>query len=171
MGPLPKAKRRNTFVSAVKLEMCEVSTRGRVRDLTRTSVLQRLLHREDGLELEGNTNTPSVWLLASVMFSIIAAVPTSSGNAARMRLGVTEHERECLKKLARRAKDARVLRRAQALLDLDAGESPRLVSRRYQVARSTIYNWVKRYRMLGLSNETLRDLPRPGRPRIAQKRD
>ena len=53
-----------------------------------------------------------------------------------MGLHVSEHERELLKQLAREAEDVRLLRRVQALLDLDSGESPQLVSRRYQVARS-----------------------------------
>ena len=86
-----------------------------------------------------------------------------------MGMHVSEYERELLKQLAREAKDLRLLKRVQALLDLDAGESPQLVSQRYQVARSTIYNWIKRYRMRGLSDEALRDLPRPGRPSIARK--
>jgi len=57
------------------------------------------------------------------------------------------------------------LRRAQALLDLDAGDSPMAISRRYQVARSTIYNWIKRSETRGLTDQGLRDLPRPGRPK------
>ena len=88
-----------------------------------------------------------------------------------MGLRVSEHERELLKQLAREAEDVRLLRRVQALLDLDSGESPQLVSRRYQVARSTIYNWIERYRNRGLSIEALRDLPRPGRPCIPRKGD
>jgi Helix-turn-helix domain len=88
-----------------------------------------------------------------------------------MPLRITQHERKRLKQLARGATDVRVLRRAQALLDLDAGESPELVSQRYQVARSTIYNWIKRYQTRGLSHEALCDLPRPGRPTIARQGD
>ena len=81
-----------------------------------------------------------------------------------MRLRIPKHDRESLKRLARGTKDARLLRRAQALLDLDAGDSPRVVARRYQVTPSTIYNWVKRYLTRGLSDAALSDLPRPGRP-------
>jgi transposase len=81
-----------------------------------------------------------------------------------MRLCLTRQEREQLKQLARRTKDARLLRRAQALLDLDAGERPGDVARRYHVARSTIYNWIGRCHARGLSDEALGDLPRPGRP-------
>ena len=66
-----------------------------------------------------------------------------------------------------RARLIRVLRRAHALLDLDAGDTPELVAQRYQVARSTIYNWIKRGRTHGISNAGLHDLPRAGRPRLA----
>ena len=44
-----------------------------------------------------------------------------------MRLRIPKHDRESLKRLARGTKDAGLLRRAQALLDLDAGDSPRVV--------------------------------------------
>jgi transposase len=86
-----------------------------------------------------------------------------------MRLRMSRHERERLDQLARSATDVRLLRRIQALLDLDAGDSAALVARRYQVTRATIYNWIKRCRTRGVSDEALRDLPRPGRPRIVQK--
>lgn len=86
-----------------------------------------------------------------------------------MSMRVSEHERELLNQLAREVKEARLLKRVQALLDLDSGDSPQLVSRRYHVARSTIYNWIKRYRDRGLTIEAIRDLPRPGRPSILKK--
>jgi len=60
----------------------------------------------------------------------------------------------------------RVLRRAHALLDLDEGTPPELVAQRYEVTRSTVYNWIKRYQIRGLSYTGLNDLPRPGRPRL-----
>jgi transposase len=88
-----------------------------------------------------------------------------------MRLPVTEDERTRLEQLARGARDFRVRRRARALLDVEEGKSPQLVSWRYHVARSIIYNWIKRYRTRGFIDEALRDLPRPGRPRIARKPD
>jgi transposase len=81
-----------------------------------------------------------------------------------MRLAMPEQDRERLQRLARGAKNARLLRRAQALLDLDAGDSPGVVARRYLVTRSTIYNWINRYLTRGLSDDALNDLPRPGRP-------
>lgn len=86
-----------------------------------------------------------------------------------MRLRLSAREREQLEQLARRARDVRLLRRVQALLDLDAGDSPGLVAKRYQVTRSTIYNWIKRCQTRGVSNEAFRDLPRPGRPPVARK--
>lgn len=88
-----------------------------------------------------------------------------------MRLGMTQQQRDALKQIARRARDARLLRRVQALLDLDAGDSPEIVAQRYQVARSTIYNWVKRCQVRGVNDKALRDLPRPGRPRAKAKPD
>ncbi|MGE3481409.1 MAG: helix-turn-helix domain-containing protein [Gammaproteobacteria bacterium] len=83
-----------------------------------------------------------------------------------MRLSQTERDR--LAQIARTTKDVRVLRRAQALLDLSAGDDPETVSRRYQVARSTVYNWIRRCQIRGLTDQALRDLPRPGRPRLTQ---
>jgi transposase len=85
-----------------------------------------------------------------------------------MRLRIPQHDRERLKQLARGTKDVRLLRRAQALLDLDAGDNPGVVARRYQVTRSTIYNWMGRYLTRGLSEEALSDLPRTGRPPISR---
>jgi transposase len=87
-----------------------------------------------------------------------------------MPLRLSIEERQHLKHLARRARDARVLRRIQAVLDIDAGETAEHVAQRYQVTRSTIYNWIKRCRSRGLSQEAFRDLPRPGR-RSARERD
>jgi transposase len=81
-----------------------------------------------------------------------------------MRLVIPKHDRERLRRLARATKDVRLLRRAQALLDLAAGDSITVVARRYQVTRSTIYNWVNRYLTRGLSDDGLSDLPRTGRP-------
>ena len=63
----------------------------------------------------------------------------------------------------------RMLRRAHALLDLDEGNPPELVAQRYQVARSTVYNWIKRGQTRGISHAGLRELPRPGRPRLTPR--
>jgi transposase len=77
---------------------------------------------------------------------------------------LTEAERRELERTARTTRDARVLRRAQVLLDLDRGEDVERVRRRYQVSRSTVYNWVARFSERGPSEAALRDRPRPGRP-------
>jgi transposase-like protein len=69
---------------------------------------------------------------------------------------LTEAERRELQRTARTTRDARVLRRAQALLDLDRGESVEQVVQRYQVSRSTVYNWVARSRELGPSEDPAR---------------
>src|SRR6476661_774843 len=85
-----------------------------------------------------------------------------------MRLDPVEYAH--LVRIVRTTKDVRVLRRAQALLDLNAGDSTEIVSKRYQVARSTIYNWITRRETCGLTDQALRDKPRPGRPRLSESR-
>ncbi len=86
-----------------------------------------------------------------------------------MTVHLTETERRQLRRIARTTRDARLLRRAQVLLDLDRGDEPDRVARRYQVSRSTIYNWIARYRERGRSEEALQDRPRPGRPRMVSR--
>jgi transposase len=78
-----------------------------------------------------------------------------------MHLRLTPAQKKVLMQFVMRTNDARLLRRAQALLDLNAGESPGLIAQRYQVARSTIYNWIERCETRGFSDEALSDLPRP----------
>lgn len=117
-------------------------------------------------------NTPSVDLLQGRdVLNDRHVANFSREHATAMRLPMTEDERTRLKQLAREARDVRVRRRARALLDVDEGKSARALSWRYHVARSTIYNWIKRYRTRGLIDEALRDLPRSGRPRMARKPD
>ena len=82
-----------------------------------------------------------------------------------MRLRLSKQERQALRKVTQQSRDVRVLRRALALLDLDAGYSADDVAQRYHVTRSTVYNWVKRYRTRGFSAKALDDRPRSGRPR------
>lgn len=88
-----------------------------------------------------------------------------------MFLHLTPIERRELEGLARGAEDGRMKRRAQALLEIDAGSRPQIVAQRYGVARSTIYNWIKRGTICGFTREALRDRPRPGRPRQEFPRD
>lgn len=73
-------------------------------------------------------------------------------------LRLTARDRELLSETARRSTDGRETRRALALLDLDAGESPTRVGERYRVSRSTVYEWAARW-------------ADPSRPRAARLRD
>ena len=80
-------------------------------------------------------------------------------------LRLTARDREALSEKARSNADARETRRALALLDLDAGESPTRVARRYQVGRSTVYEWAARWGNTDRPRgERLRDADRSGRP-------
>jgi transposase len=80
-------------------------------------------------------------------------------------LRLTARDRGTLAETARHSPDARETRRALALLDLDAGEAPTRVAERYQVSRSTVYEWVARWgdtdRPRG---DRLQDADRSGRP-------
>ena len=83
-----------------------------------------------------------------------------------MKVNLSASEREQLRDLVKRAKDARVVKRAQALLWLSEGEKPEAVAQRLAVTRQTIYNWVGRYKRRRHEpiSQRLRDRPRPGRP-------
>lgn len=80
-------------------------------------------------------------------------------------LRLTTRDRETLGHSARHGTDARETRRALALLDLDAGETPTRVAERYRVSRSTVYEWVARWRDAARPRaDRLRDADRSGRP-------
>ena len=80
-------------------------------------------------------------------------------------LRLTVRDRETLSEKARSNADARETRRALALLDLDAGEPPTRVARRYQVGRSTVYEWAARWGNTARPRaDRLRDAARSGRP-------
>jgi transposase len=68
--------------------------------------------------------------------------------------------------LAASAADGRVVRRAQALLWLHAGEPLTAVARRLGLSRQTLYGVVTRYyeRAAQPVEQRLQDAPRPGRP-------
>lgn len=84
-------------------------------------------------------------------------------------LRLTTRDRETLGHSARHGTDAREARRALALLDLDAGETPTRVAERYRVSRSTVYEWVARWRDADRPRgNRLRDAPRSGRPAAAR---
>lgn len=79
--------------------------------------------------------------------------------------------RECarLSELISVSEQARVFRRAQALLWLAEGDSPSEVAERLGVSRQTLYNWASRFQdrdELPL-RERLAEGPRSGRPRTA----
>jgi transposase len=85
------------------------------------------------------------------------------------RLTSGEHHR--LEELAVQTTDARILRRAQALLWTDNGESPAAVGERLGVSQRAIYYWHERFqrrRELDLRTR-LADGPRSGRPRTARE--
>jgi transposase len=79
--------------------------------------------------------------------------------------------RECtsLQVLAAQTADARLLRRAQALLWLDEGQAVDEIAERLVVTRQTIYNWRSVFEQrAGLTlTERLADDLRSGRPRTA----
>src|SRR5438067_9051637 len=80
-------------------------------------------------------------------------------------LRLTARDRELLSEKARSSPDARETRRALALLDLDAGETPTRVAERYRVSRSTVYEWAARWGDTDRPPaERLRDADRSGRP-------
>lgn len=80
-------------------------------------------------------------------------------------LRLTAKDRDLLGELARSSRDARETRRALALLDLDAGEPAARVAQRYQVGRSTVYQWAARWAdATRPRGERLRDAARSGRP-------
>jgi len=54
-------------------------------------------------------------------------------------------ERKALEHLARWTRDARQLRRAQALLWLDEGESVAEIADRLRLSRQVIYTWVSQF--------------------------
>jgi transposase len=85
-------------------------------------------------------------------------------------LALSRHERAALADLAAHTDDARVLRRAQALLWLDADEGIQPIAERLGVSRQTIYNWTTRFQLRDEMDlvQRLADAPREGRPRTVQ---
>jgi transposase len=80
-------------------------------------------------------------------------------------LRLTARDRETLGETARYSTDARETRRALALLDLDAGETPTRVAERCRLSRSTVYEWAARWGDTARPRaERLRDADRSGRP-------
>ena len=85
---------------------------------------------------------------------------------------LSPHERALLTVFASRTHEAKELRRAQALLWLDQGESLVAVATRLDVTRQTVYNWVKHFRVRRSAalGERLADGLRSGRPPTVKER-
>lgn len=81
-------------------------------------------------------------------------------------LSLTNTERAALQDIVKRAREAQVVKRAQALLWLETGEAPPSIAQRLGITRQTVYNWVRSFQArenLSLL-ERLRDRERSGRP-------
>jgi transposase len=82
-------------------------------------------------------------------------------------LALSSQERGVLETLISPAALTNEVRRAQALLWLDEGESPQAVAERLRVSRQTVYNWATRFKTrrgaAGIP-ERLADDKRSGRP-------
>jgi transposase len=77
---------------------------------------------------------------------------------------LTAPQRQALRQLAKASPDARVARRALALLDLAGGAPVTAVAGRYGVSRETVYQWATRLGTAGWPGDRLGDAPRSGRP-------
>ena len=78
------------------------------------------------------------------------------------------HERQLLEEVVSREAFSTEARRAQALLWLNAGESPQAIATRLKASRQTVYNWAFRFKQRrSIYDISLRlaDRKRPGRPR------
>lgn len=79
---------------------------------------------------------------------------------------LSEEERSHLKEMVRSTHSAKGLRRAQALLELDSGGDVLIIAQRQGVGRSTVYDWVYRFKKRRSEpvEERLKDRHRSGRP-------
>jgi transposase len=85
----------------------------------------------------------------------------------RGRFGLSGHDRRKRKVAVRAVRDARHLRRVQAVLLLAQGRPMKLVCGTTGLSRQSVYNAVRRYRRRRRPAE-LADRPRAGRPRAAR---
>ena len=81
------------------------------------------------------------------------------------RLSLTPWQRRRLQAEVADTADARLLRRALAVLEVDAGRSPAAVARLLGVTRQSVYNWVGAYLRAG-GPAGLADRPGRGRPPV-----
>jgi transposase len=87
------------------------------------------------------------------------------------RFPVTPRQKRTLQEMIRVTRDARLLRRGQALLWQLEGESIAAVAERLEVSRQTVYNWIARFATgTGSVAERLADAERSGRPATAKGR-
>lgn len=84
---------------------------------------------------------------------------------------LTKRIRRRVEEVAKHAAEAKVLRRAQALLWREEGESTREVAQRLGVSQRTIFNWSARFEERHGQEMLQRfaDGPRSGRPRTARE--
>lgn len=87
------------------------------------------------------------------------------------RFDLSPDERHEQEQIVKYERDARMVKRAQALLWLNEGEKITAITHRLQVKRQTIYNWLKMYKARDKEpvRQRLQDRDRPGRP--ASKRE
>ena len=78
---------------------------------------------------------------------------------------LTARERRELEETARHARDARVYRRAIAVLHIDSGDHPETVADALGVSQMSVYRWIARYND-ERSADALEDRPRSGRPPV-----
>jgi len=82
---------------------------------------------------------------------------------------VRPRQKRLLQEIVRVTRDARLLRRGQALLWYLEGESIAAIAERLEVSRQTVYNWVARFAAgTGSVAERLADAERSGRPATAK---
>ena len=85
----------------------------------------------------------------------------------RGRYGLSGHDRRKLKAAVRAVREARHLRRVQAVLLLAQGRPMKLVCGTTGLSRQSVYNALRRYRRRRRPAD-LADRPRSGRPRVAR---
>lgn len=83
---------------------------------------------------------------------------------------ISDRERAQLEALVSHTRDARLLRRAYALLWLDEGETTHEIAIQLGMSQRSVYNWIDRFvEREGCALEVrLADAPRSGRPCTAQ---
>ena len=82
---------------------------------------------------------------------------------------LTTQQRMTLQRLVQGTREARLLRRGQALLWRDEGESTTEIAVRLGVSRQTVHNWITCFAVRsGPVSERLTDAGRSGRPATAQ---